>query len=1292
MKRKFTAIIAGLALSFNAYSQFFDTVPYVGAFATQGSAKTAVTGYNPDPTNTNADWTAGWSNFTPNATLYPGDAGWVPTAAHPATNANKVSVSGDISTNTTWTKNNWYEVSGTVHVLNGATLTIEPGTVIRGNVNNTFVLLVAKGGKLNAVGTLQQPIVMTSGRAVGSRVRGDWGGVLLVGNAHTNTNGGVRQYEALPSDPLALYGGGPNFNDADNSGTLRYLRIEYAGYNFLPDQEINGLTFAGVGYGTKADYIQVSFANDDSYEWFGGASNHKYLIAFSGTDDDFDMDEGYNGKCQYLLGVRNPGVFETSPSGTSNGLEHDNNTGLGTAGQVTPGVNAPEPRTAPIISNMTLLGPIRAGENRNSLATTARARFGRAMELRTNVSTSVFNSLVGGYPEGMRMVHPNVSIQPSVQERALNDQMTMRNNLLASAITTDVLYSATNTPTGVTFNVANWWFAGATPGFSTSGNDTANTIGKFGIVAPSYAGSANGALSQIDFSAVNYMLGQSSPYAAAARFNNPKIPTIAQPTVSVNPSVLPIFNQIVGTPSAVKAVVLTATNLVGNITATVGTNFEISFSRTTGWATSISKNGPSINDTLFIRYNRANSGSNTALLTVTSSVTADFAPINIALSGSATAPASPVFGVDKAMLSFTTTAATASAEKVVNIAGRFLNGNTITITASANFEVSTTSGTGFASTTTINGAATVAAPIYVRFVPTAATPATGTVTLSANGIDDVIIAVSGTITGGASVSVSPTSYPQWQVATLTNSLAYPLTVTGANLTTDLKVKAPNANFKLSTDSAFTNPVDSIMLTPASGNVAATKVYVRFQAPAASASTGNVAISSTGATTANLAVSGLSVAANARRIVVANAPSNSITFETVFGTPSAARMLTVAAANLTDKLTIAYGIAGFEVSADNSNWAASLTIDTLAGGNINATNVWVRYNPTVIGTSGAQQLILSSTGATAINITVSGLSIPLVTASPAVLPEFATVVGTPSYTASIDVSGVRLLADVNVNVTPGSGFEVSTNATTGFSESVSIPKSGSTLAATTVYFRYNPTVAGSVTASASVNTQSGPATLINLNGFAVELPAPSLSLSTALISFDTTADSPAPTLAKTFTVNALNLRDSLSVTVGGDFELSPDNTVWKKDWKLGADANGAINNLTLYCRFNRSASGTSTDTIRFSGMALTTQTIAVTGTLRLVGINEVSSAITAFNLYPNPAQNEVTIDFTLDKAVDMIVSVLDITGKLVKVVPAAIYSSGANNLTIDASDLHNGYYFVNIRSAEGSKTSRLLIAK
>lgn len=1279
-------MIAALALSLNAYSQFFDTVPFRGAFGLTGTTRPASTGYNPDPTNTAADWTAGWANWTPNATSYPGDAGWTPTAQHPAATANKVSVSGDISGNVTWTKNNWYEVSGTVHVLNGGTLNIEPGTVIRGNANNVFVLIIAKGGKINAIGTKEQPIVFTSGKATGSRVRGDWGGMLLIGNAHTNTANGVRQYEALPSDPLTLYGGGLNYNDADNSGALRYVRIEYAGYNFLPDQEINGLTFAGVGNGTRADYIQVSYANDDSYEWFGGASNHKYLIAFAGTDDDFDMDEGYNGKNQFLLGVRNPSVFETSPTGTSNGLEHDNNTGLGTAGQVTPGVNAPEPKTAPIISNMTLLGPIRAGENRNVLSTTARARFGRAFELRTNVSTSVFNSLIGGYPEGFRMVHPNASITPSVQDRAVNDEMSMRNNVISAAITTDVLWSSTNPPGG-TFNtaaLAGWWFAGPAS-FPGAANDTANTIGKFGISAPSYTGNAGGALSQIDFSAVNFTLSASSPYLVASRFTHPKVPTIPQPAIAVNPTSLPVFNQTIGDAGQIKAIYVVAANLTGNVTITAPANFEVSFTRTSGYAASINKNGPTLADSVFIKFSKATVGNASGFVVVSSSAPSDFTPINILVNGNATAPASPFVSVSNASLSFTSTVSNPSAEHSFLAVGKYISGN-VTVTAPTRFEVSLTSGSGFGSTVAITPVAgEVNTRVYVRYTPTTTGTVNDTIKLTATGIDAISVRVTGT-TPVATLSSSPSAYPEWQIVTGDSSLAYPITVGGTNLTDSVTITAPNANFQLSTDSAFTTPVQVLHLnTSESAVLASTKVYVRFKGVTA---TGNVTIASSGAANRTVAVAGRAVSASARLISLQSTTS-SYSFATTFGTPSASQSFIVKASKLTDTLGIAFSIEGFQLSLNNTTWSNSLRLDTTTGGTIAATQVYVRYNPTTVGATGAQQLFITSPSASNITLAIAGQSTPDVIATPAILPTFATVVGKPSISIPVTVSGSRLLSDITL--TPAVGFQVSLDSTTGFASTVAITKTGTTIAATKVYVRYNPTVAGNAPLNSALNvsTQSGPGAIINLSGYAVLAPTPVINLSTAALTQFIT-NTAGPTAAQSFMVNADNLTDSLEITVGSDFELSNDSVVYKKSWKVAADVNGKITNLKLFCRFNRATSGSMNDTIVVSSMGAATSKIAVSGR-NTVGVAEVAN-ISSFVMYPNPANSNVTIDFMVEQSAEVNINVIDITGRIVKQVASETFYNGNNSVNFDVSDLNNGFYFVNIESLKGSKTTRLMISK
>ena len=151
--------------------------------------------------------------------------------------------------------------------------------------------------------------------------RGDWAGVVLLGNAPTNASfNGVQGVGAIEggvnnSDGLGLYGLGLHGpNPADNSGILRYVRIEYAGYAFLPDKEINGLTFGGVGNKTIVDYVQVSYANDDSFEWFGGTVNCKHLISFRTLDDDFDTDNGFSGKVQFGISLRDSAVADISKS------------------------------------------------------------------------------------------------------------------------------------------------------------------------------------------------------------------------------------------------------------------------------------------------------------------------------------------------------------------------------------------------------------------------------------------------------------------------------------------------------------------------------------------------------------------------------------------------------------------------------------------------------------------------------------------------------------------------------------------------------------------------------------------------------------------------------------------------------------------------------------------------------------------------------------------------------------------------------------------------------------------
>jgi hypothetical protein len=326
----------------------------------------------------------------------------VSTGALPTpTPTQTVEVNGSeaITKNTKWTADKKYLLKGFVRVKSGATLTIEPGTIIMGDKTTTGSLIIERGAKLMAEGTAQRPIVFTSAQPAGSRNYGDWGGVVVLGNAPTNKPT-TTIVEGIPDAP---YGGtDPN----DNSGVIKYVRIEFGGVAISPNNEINGLTLGGVGAGTKIEYVQVSYCGDDSFEMFGGTVNAKYLIAHRGWDDDFDTDFGYSGNVQYGLAIRNPEIADQSQS---NGFESDNDNPATTS----------DPRTRATFSNMTILGPLDRGAAPNNL-------YGRAAHLRRNTRQAIFNSVLTGYRVG---VHIDGSI---TQADALAGELEIMNTTLAA--------------------------------------------------------------------------------------------------------------------------------------------------------------------------------------------------------------------------------------------------------------------------------------------------------------------------------------------------------------------------------------------------------------------------------------------------------------------------------------------------------------------------------------------------------------------------------------------------------------------------------------------------------------------------------------------------------------------------------------------------------------------------------------------------------------------------------------------------------------------------------------------
>lgn len=308
------------------------------------------------------------------------------------TTGKTIILSGRINADTTLRKENSYVLKGLVYMVGNKTMTIEPGTVIKGGYSGSDVgaLIITRGSKLMAEGTVDNPIVFTS--ASPNPQSGDWGGIILLGKAAINTSfnntvglyqveGGVDNAE---KDGLAGSGDAvaPTPVNNDNSGTLKYVRIEYAGYAFQPDKEINSLTMAGVGSGTTIDHVQVAYAKDDAFEWFGGTVNCKYLIAYKTQDDDFDTDNGYAGKVQFGLIYRDSLIADISKSES---FESDNNSGGTTAA----------PKTSAVFSNITSIGPLATLQN------VGNPLFLAGAQIRRNSTISIYNSVFLGWPTGI---------------------------------------------------------------------------------------------------------------------------------------------------------------------------------------------------------------------------------------------------------------------------------------------------------------------------------------------------------------------------------------------------------------------------------------------------------------------------------------------------------------------------------------------------------------------------------------------------------------------------------------------------------------------------------------------------------------------------------------------------------------------------------------------------------------------------------------------------------------------------------------------------------------------------
>jgi len=334
------------------------------------------------------DWTKNWTSFMPNGNHYMDHTLNIPRL---------------IDKDLTLSNKNTYLLSGTVYVVNKAVLTIEAGTVIRGEVETCGTLVITKDCKLIAKGTERDPIVFTSSKAVGERKPGDWGGIILLGDATNNHIGGINAIDWGLDTKHTQYGGD---NDEANSGVLHYVRIEYPGNKIKMDEEFNGLTLAGVGKNTSIENIQISYSNDDSYELYGGSVSLKRIISYKCNDDDFDFNYGYQGKVESGIAFRNPliGDFSGSRCFEIDSYNADKK-----------GFDPNKRITKVLASNFTLVQYDINGNNQTSFST-------EALQIGNDCEVSLSNSIVTGFPSIFKIKGA------SFKESVINNNIQITNN------------------------------------------------------------------------------------------------------------------------------------------------------------------------------------------------------------------------------------------------------------------------------------------------------------------------------------------------------------------------------------------------------------------------------------------------------------------------------------------------------------------------------------------------------------------------------------------------------------------------------------------------------------------------------------------------------------------------------------------------------------------------------------------------------------------------------------------------------------------------------------------------
>lgn len=349
-------------------------------------------------------------------------------------------LSGEITSNTTLDPSNDYVLKGRVFVKNNVTLTIAAGTTIMvdpaDKMEDKGALIITRGSKIAVNGDVENPVVFTS--SASNPAPGDWVGLIVLGKAATNGIGGVMHISGMTETPDTEFGG---VDDEDNSGSIKYLRLEYTGaLNPANEEEwaidyASGLMLGGVGSKTVLENVMVKHSKDDGFQFVGGTVNGKFLISYDNGDDNFDFDRGYTGRLQFIISYR-PSASKVGIR--ANGVESLNDK------------DATEvlPYTHPVISNMTIIGPAEAQQQGDQ---------SQGVYIRKNTRFTIQNSIIAGYTYGGLMLCPKT--KPYLVNNDVQENSEFRYNLV-NADNEAWAFNFDDGPSGVKIgpdaDVANW--------------------------------------------------------------------------------------------------------------------------------------------------------------------------------------------------------------------------------------------------------------------------------------------------------------------------------------------------------------------------------------------------------------------------------------------------------------------------------------------------------------------------------------------------------------------------------------------------------------------------------------------------------------------------------------------------------------------------------------------------------------------------------------------------------------------------------------------------------------------